>query len=1167
MITRKSSNDGKVSYPYLIRSYDHEKRILPNLSRELIGTSRERLVRPLSDIENGLGINYGKAQKLEIWQVARAATASPFYFAPLRVHTAGSVETFGQGVGFVNPTRTSVDEVKGLYGYDSIGVVVSIETALSRPLAKRKKRSTVSLTHEYISMIEESQMEQEATRLDATSYDFPTFRIKDLGGLPISLDDWRPRQSRFGWKNQDSGQLTVRTIMEAFAEWVSKIENIRNLQKCASMLVAHRRKRMHTAEWERYATGCQFECPFKACYTGVFLKRRDFRKHLSRHHKIQQDVELDDKLYQCTRRWQYKTAGHQGTTNETRQTASPTVQAENQIGVLIEPVQVSGSVVDRGLPNMHQEDAKKHLLDPPTYFSELKDLEMDVAVDCRIRSIFPDTRKGTCQSVDLEQGPPDGFLESPEPQMPGPYRAGIPAALLASKDLMTGVMRAYHRLREKNFCGNCVNLIVASQTRSLVAETIQISRGILENILRLLQEAVIDLREQADGLDESIKTVETASEWTLNYLGLSSLSSVGQGGLQRTTELVQLLCLGLTSYAGSHASDFDKSCLDLSMPVSFKIGVPDASDRSITLQREKLSCLDEFVGGSVWVFSSRDKGPSTGQWSCNEARLAVSTSVEELADLWGPAWIPKSDDCHLISHINVERGIIYQPRVIPVKFRDQLSANEVACHWRSWKEIEELDAKPFTKGARLLIGVGGNVEESRFAVNPECSKTNKRLYEKLASENEEIVLNTDRARHALETHSLNLAVSKIVHIGYTASFKRIPARTLKAMLILDWSSESPSAQGLDAFLGLEISACTGNAQRVKLWEILNVKEVQDFIQVTMVDDLPNDVLILGFWDAFRKDFDHFILKWNTNEAFRVAARRVIRKLILKLDDTGIDEDKELRAWWPDEKAHRAFKIKPDDHKWVHMLEDSNTTAVFAIISTKCLQYSDEHGALCSAAAKGEGHTVLRTAVKLQQSCLRIKTPRTPNSPNIQSVGTFSCGPDEVTSTGDDSALAGPRDLEARLNKLGNASREGKTRENGTPNHPICEGNTSKLPQSSQNQGESSKSREDSHRKKIDAEHNHKTLKILWRRLISSRAAEIKNRQPCKSNLKPGDVVELLGKGQLHIRNANRPQLVEWKAKRIYSFWDYFLDKKWQVQCQELLYDDPDSVLVSDVAVM
>lgn len=1166
MITRRQVADGRTSYPYLIRSYDHEEIASPNHSRESIGTSRRRLVQADSGT-GGLRINYGKAQELEIWQVARAATASFFYFAPLRIESARSAEPIVCEGIISNPTPIFEREVNDLYGHNGIGVSVSIETAPSRPFAKRKNRSTLLPKIPDLSRIDDLQMQPKAT----TSYDFPYFRIKDLGGLPIPFDDWRPRQSRDGSRPRDSGQLTVGTIMAAFAHWSAKPENIAEFRDCASTLVAHRRERMATAKWERYATGCEFKCRVRGCDAGVSLNRREFREHLRRH-GMQDERELDVEAYTCATRWRYKPAGHQGATNQVRRNASSTVETETQVGETIKSVKVSESVVDKRVTNMQQKDAKRHLLDPTAYFSELEYLEVDVAVDCKIRSIFPEIREGTCQSVDLEQVPPDGFSESAAPQMPGTYGAEILAALLASKDLMTGVMRAFHRLRKKNFCGNCVNFIVASRTRSLVAEIIQISRGILENILRLLQETLIDFNEgEAGKLDESIRNVETASELTLKYLGLSSFSSLGQGGLQETKKLVQLLCLGMTSYAGSHASDFDKSCLGQPIPVIFKIGAPGASDGSITLQREKLSCLDEFVGGSVWVFSSGDKGLSNGQRSSNKVPLAISTSVEEFTDLWGPAWITESDDdFHLISHINVERGIIYQPQVIPFKFRVQLSANEVACHWRSWKETDELDAKPFTKNTRILIGVGGKIEDSKFAANLECSKTNKWLYRKLASEHEEIILNTDRARHALETHSVNLAASKIVHVGYTGSFKRIPARTLKAMLILDWSSDSPSPQGLDAFLGLEISACTGNAQRVKLWEILNVKEVQNFIQVTMVDELPNSVLISGFWDAFRKDFDHFIRRWNTNETFRVAARRVIRKVIQKLDNTGIDEDRQLRAWWPDEKAHRAFKIKPNHHKWVRMLNDSNTTAVFAIISTRCLQYMDQPGIHCSAAAKGKGHTVLRTAVKLQQSCLRIETPRTPNSPNIQSVGTLPCGPDEVNSTETDSAPTGLRDLEATLNELGTASRKGKARENGTPNRPIRKRNTSIIPQLSQNQGESSKSSEDRRRRPINAEHNHKTSKTYWSKERPDHAAEIRDVSPCKSILRPGDVVHLIGQGQLLVYNTNRPQLVEWKARGIYNALGDMIHKirrTPKMQHQELLYDDVDSGLVSHVAVM
>ena len=832
------------------------------------------------------------------------------------------------------------------------------------------------------------------------------------------------------------------------------------------------------------------------------------------------------------------------------------------------------SVVDRGDPNLEVDESKRHLLDPDAYFSDLEDLERNVAIDCQLKELFPDVREGVCHSVDLDRAPPARLLGSTLSYEAVLWRDVTLNASIASQTLLTGVLRAFHRLQAFQFCGNSFNLIIASRTRSLVAKIIPISSSILENISRLVDEAIRDLREESNRAEESVRTVETASEWTLNYLGLSVSSVEKQRDLRNTTRLIQLLCLSLTSYAGSHASDFDRSCLGQAQPIVFRIGAFGDLDPVITLQRKKLSCLNAFVGGSVWVFNSSCEGLQNGGQPRDEIALAISTSLEELADLWGPAWTKESDDFQQINHINVERGFIYQPRFIPFMFREQLCEGEVACHWASWNDIEGFDAVPFPKYARLLIGIDWDGEESQFQVNRTCSKTSAQLYINLKSRNEEIFLGTDRTRFSLESHNLNLGVSHPVSFGSQLGFKRVPGRTVKAMLILDWSGETPTPLGLDVIFGLEVSACTGNARRIKLWEIFKVKEIQDFVEVTMADQLPNSLLISGFWDAFGTDFDAFLRKWTTDSSFRDASRNVIRKVIQTLRDTGIDGDKQLRAWWPDAKGHRAFKIKSDQNQWVRMLKDSDTTAVFAVISSNCFQFFDEKGITCSSAFQSKRRTVLRTAVNLHEGAVKTRRVRALNDPRRQSFIT-NLDLNQPRTTNDtvlpsNTPILEPalQTLEEDLSKLGNAPSKGKSRENGfstfdtdrsAADPPVGKDNATSSLQSFQTRDRAIKSE---HAKASCAEHSYYTSKTCKNHGQPNDNANSKIWQSHKSTLPKGEIVQLLGQGQLSIQTTNRPQLAKWKAEDVKS-----VLRISHPQHRELQHDDARSDLIYHVAVM
>lgn len=111
----------QVETPYPIRSYNHDP--------------------PNPRLPNDTTI-YNSAERLYIYQVARAATAAPMYFKELKVTLQRGDErqkayfTDG-GFGVTNnPTQVGFNEVKSLSGsenHENVGVVLSIGTARGKP--------------------------------------------------------------------------------------------------------------------------------------------------------------------------------------------------------------------------------------------------------------------------------------------------------------------------------------------------------------------------------------------------------------------------------------------------------------------------------------------------------------------------------------------------------------------------------------------------------------------------------------------------------------------------------------------------------------------------------------------------------------------------------------------------------------------------------------------------------------------------------------------------------------------------------------------------------------------------------------------------------------------------------------------------------------------------
>jgi predicted acylesterase/phospholipase RssA len=305
---------------YLIRSYDHDERTTPDPSRgttrrstrrttrSSTGRSRDTPAGDYSTARRNRNVNYGNAQAFQIWEVARAATAAPFYFEPLRIDTpglSGDHLLFTDG-GFNytnNPTIEGTREIEDLYGSNSIGIVVSVGTARKDVptngggiIGKMKGIANTAANPEPVhsDMLEKSRKEK-----------FHYCRLNDLDRLNVDLDEWKPRRKLF---TNQSGQKTLADIKAAFADWAMEVKTVQMLKTCAEELVVRRRARTEdAAKWERYAIGAQFRCQFKGCEREDFVSRSEFESHLRMDHHMPQ-AELQGEADSCRKYWRYQRA-------------------------------------------------------------------------------------------------------------------------------------------------------------------------------------------------------------------------------------------------------------------------------------------------------------------------------------------------------------------------------------------------------------------------------------------------------------------------------------------------------------------------------------------------------------------------------------------------------------------------------------------------------------------------------------------------------------------------------------------------------------------------------------------------------------------------------------------------------------------------------------------
>lgn len=324
---RSESDQIAIGKPYLIRSYDHNQRTSPSQSRRSTrratmrsngtntGRSGETMMGGRGNIPPKTLINYENAQDFEIWEVARAATAAPFYFEPFRIKIPRSPShlLFTDG-GFGtsnNPTKDGAQEIEELHGNDSMGVVVSIGTARHNQRPSEKGiLPIIQKLKGFVQSATDPEIMHHVMERKAQPDKFPYYRLNDPGGTNVELDEWKPKRGMF--KNKAAGSETIKTIRDAFSMWAGETETVRKLQECALMLVDRRRARTSDRTmWERYATCARFTCRFRACDIGDFINRDDFRDHLNRHHPSMPPDRLDQEVRECRRQWRYQAVGGQ----------------------------------------------------------------------------------------------------------------------------------------------------------------------------------------------------------------------------------------------------------------------------------------------------------------------------------------------------------------------------------------------------------------------------------------------------------------------------------------------------------------------------------------------------------------------------------------------------------------------------------------------------------------------------------------------------------------------------------------------------------------------------------------------------------------------------------------------------------------------------------------
>lgn len=288
---------------YLIRSYNHEKdkKKHPVLDSDCDDPPQRQMAAPPE-------VNYGPAESMEIWQVARAATAAPMYFKELRfsqLHGSKGQKYYFSDGGFGetnNPTDIGLQEIDRLPGKHTIGAIVNIGTA--RGTADPSHKSVLNVVKRMGAKATDPNIVANVmSQKGLETY----WRFNDRRGINVELDEWKPS----GWFNRAgrSGKTSLKTIQDAFHAWACEHDNTEWMKNCAKELVTIRRGRCvkeEASRWEQFALGAHtYRCTHEdCCNEPLCSSRHQFMQHWKYRHEGEPDA--DAYLEPDFKKWEYQ---------------------------------------------------------------------------------------------------------------------------------------------------------------------------------------------------------------------------------------------------------------------------------------------------------------------------------------------------------------------------------------------------------------------------------------------------------------------------------------------------------------------------------------------------------------------------------------------------------------------------------------------------------------------------------------------------------------------------------------------------------------------------------------------------------------------------------------------------------------------------------------------
>lgn len=493
-------------------------------------------------------------------------------------------------------------------------------------------------------------------------------------------------------------------------------------------------------------------------------------------------------------------------------------------------------------------------------------------------------------------------------------------------------LTALRNLQDEGFCRDALIILAKDRSRPDVAKAVHVPLFDIS----CLEES---LKESLKGITcyPSIRVLSDVSQLIRKLRGDSASIDLTSTVEPYLTFLCAVFSIGLVSFSGSHVCRFD---VDITgQPVEeIPVGLGDSYNL------RKLACLSSFIGGPAWVLGKSEP-------LAQQEELKVSLTVQDLQELWGPVWLlgGSPDEGQII---RTERGYI-----VPLQRQEQRrrEAEEIECHWTEdlpqyfMSQMDSQDRPMLRSTSRILVGTD-TTTVTGLTVNETCRSQMSLIQRDMQLQ----IPGTTKAHLVDDGYEVNLMAGQYVTAGIVKKWKRMPARTQKSVLIeLCRQPDTELVPLLKLRVGLEVSACSGNAQRVTLWDALRLSQAKahtagnpnSSCEHRFEDIKSMRSCIRSCWKRYNSAHEIDSLIDNPGEQNVLSKpdiRRLIIHSILALEHTGIDYDENLLAWWPFSESPLTSRISPttskECHHWFRVIKESPNVSTFAVLSQRCLEF-------------------------------------------------------------------------------------------------------------------------------------------------------------------------------------------------------------------------------------